>query len=271
MKILITGSSGFIGNYLQNHLLGHEIIAVPRSRLDLMDGSAVRDYIKTTRPDWIINCAVKGRNQVNAQDPSLVSDNLVIFTNLYTNLDLVSGLINFGSGAEFDITKDIDMASESLLWQRQPQNSYGLSKNLIARLCHLNTKCYNLRVFGCFDASENEQRPIQRLISAIANQTPFVIDKDRWFDMFSLADLTKVVQYVLLGACGFRDMNLVYSHKTRLSEILRLYCKIHGHDPNYVQVWEQTGLSYTGDATKITLLNLPLLGLQKSLELYKSK
>lgn len=269
MKILLTGASGFIGRYLKTHLLGHDVTALSRDSLDLMDSVAVKQCIEHHKPDWIINCAVKGRNHIHAQDPSVVTDNLMMFINLYTNLDLVSGLINFGSGAEFDVSQDIDMAPESLLWQRQPQSSYGLSKNLIARLCSLNTKCYNLRIFGCFDASENEQRPIHKLRSAIAKQTPFVIDKDRWFDMFSLADVAKVVQYVLSGACGYRDINLVYNHKTRLSEILRLYCKIHGHDPNYVQVWEQTGLSYTGDATRIMLLNLPLFGLQKSLELYK--
>jgi hypothetical protein len=132
----------------------------------------------------------------------------------------------------------------------------------------MHPKCRTIRVFGCFDPSEDSIRPIKKLTHCIENRTPFVIEQDRWFDMISVIDLVKVVQFVMTGACGFQDINAVYSHKTRLSDILRLYCKIHGHDPKWVQVVEQNGLSYTGDSSRIDMLNLPLLGLNKSLELY---
>lgn len=268
MNILITGAAGFLGRHLANNLPGHTVTALTRSALDLRQGHSVRSYLKSNQFDWIINCAVAGRDSTVSTDPSIVSDNLIAFTNLYASLDLVLGMINFGSGAEFDIEQQIDCAPESLIWQRQPKTSYGLSKNLMAKLCTQHAKCYNLRIFGCFDPSEDERRPIKKLSTMLRQDRSFVIEQDRWFDMFSLADVTTVVHYVLAGTCQFRDINLVYDRKTHLSDILRLYCTLHGYDPDYIQVRARDGLSYTGDSSRLESLALPLLGLTQSLDLY---
>jgi nucleoside-diphosphate-sugar epimerase len=268
MNILITGAAGFLGRHLANNLPEHTVTALTRSQLDLSQGPLVRSYLKNNQFDWIINCAVAGRDCTLSTDPSMVSDNLIAFTNLYASLDLVSGMINFGSGAEFDIEQPIDCAPESLIWQRQPKTSYGLSKNLMAKLCSQHAKCHNLRIFGCFDHSEDERRPIKKLSNMLSQNRAFVIDQDRWFDMFSLNDVTTVVRCVLTSTCQFRDINLVYDRKTRLSDILRLYCTLHGYDPDYIHVRAQDGLSYTGDSSRLASLALPLLGLTGSLDLY---
>ena len=269
MKILITGASGFLGRCFAKYLHGHDVTVTSRQNLNLLDLSQVTQFLQDQKFDWIINCAVTSRNNIRETDQIALGENLVMFTNLYANLDAVAnGMITFGSGAEFDIDKDIDQASETSIWQHMPAHSYGLSKNLISRMSSLHPKSYIVRIFGCFDSEENSIRPIKKLTHCIQKQTPFVLEKDRWFDMISVVDLVKIVQYVITGACGFCDINAVYNHKTRLSDILRLYCELHGHDSNYVQVQSQNGLSYTGDSSRLDLLNLPLWGLNKSLEMY---
>lgn len=269
MKILITGGSGFLGRCFSRMIHGHEVIMTTRQDLDLLDPTFVRSYLQTGRFDWVINTAIDGRNDVRSTDPKIIANNLTIFANLYTNLDAVGqGMISIGSGAEYDIGTNIDQVSELEIWNRTPRQSYGLSKNLIARLASQSSKCYTVRIFGCFDPLETDIRPIKKLVTSIQNQTPFVIEHDRWFDMISVTDLIKIIQFVMTGACGFRDINAVYNHKTRLSDILRLYCKLHHQDPKWVQVLAQDGLSYTGDSSRLDLLDLPLLGLNKSLELY---
>lgn len=269
MKILITGASGFLGKCLSRYLDDHQIVAASRQDLNLLSADAVREFLFQNKFDWIINCAVAGRHSINVVSSDIISDNLVMFTNLYTNLDLVStGMITIGSGAEYDLTKNIELAQEQDIWTRSPVHSYGFSKNLISKLSSMHPKCVTLRVFGCFDPSEDQQRPIKKLSLAIKQGQPFLVDQDRWFDMVSVKDLVLVVQYLLTGACGYQDINVVYNQKTRLSDIFRVYCNTHGADPNLIQVLANNGLSYTGSSDRLDALNLPLLGLKKSLEMY---
>ncbi len=56
--ILLTGATGQVGNELLNTLssLG-EVIAPPRSTLDLANLQSIRDTIRTLRPRWIVNPA----------------------------------------------------------------------------------------------------------------------------------------------------------------------------------------------------------------------
>ncbi len=269
MKVLITGASGFLGRCLTRYLRGHDVTVANRQTMDLSDVSQVRKFLQQQKFDWIINCAVSGRDSVRTIDPAIMAQNLTMFTNLYTNLDTVSqGLITFGSGAEYGLDRHVDQALETDIWNHAPTHSYGLSKNLISRMCSLHDRCWVIRVFGCFDPTEDAQRPIKKLSLYVQEQRPLIIEQDRWFDMISVTDLVKLIQYVMTGACGFQDINAVYGHKTRLSDILRLYCKINGHDPKHVQVLDSNGFSYTGDSSRLDLLDLPLLGLNRSLEMY---
>ncbi len=56
--ILLTGATGQVGGELLNTLssLG-EVVAPPRSAMDLADPSSIRDTIRTLRPRWIVNPA----------------------------------------------------------------------------------------------------------------------------------------------------------------------------------------------------------------------
>lgn len=268
MKILITGASGFLGRCLSRYLDDHEIIAASRRDLDLLSSGAVREFLFQNKFDWIINCAVAGRHSINVVSSDIISNNLVMFANLYTNLDLVgAGMITIGSGAEYDLTKNIELAQEQDIWTRSPVHSYGFSKNLISRLSSMHPKCFTLRVFGCFDPSEDQQRPIKKLSLAVEQGQSFLVDRDRWFDMVSVWDLAQAVRYVLYGSCKVNDFNVVYRQKNRLSDIFRLYCELNGADPGLIKILGQ-GLSYTGDSSRIDALNLPLAGLVKSLEGY---
>lgn len=58
MKILLTGNTGQVGYELERSLQGlGEVIAVDRSRMDLANLDQVRDVIRATRPQLIVNPA----------------------------------------------------------------------------------------------------------------------------------------------------------------------------------------------------------------------
>jgi dTDP-4-dehydrorhamnose reductase len=58
--ILITGANGQLGNELKvasKNFYGYDFIFTDVDKLDITDPEQTLDYINTTRPDWIINCA----------------------------------------------------------------------------------------------------------------------------------------------------------------------------------------------------------------------
>lgn len=59
MKILITGASGMLGGdfTVAARELGHEVIALSRSDLDLTDQSAVETLVEEHAPATVVNCA----------------------------------------------------------------------------------------------------------------------------------------------------------------------------------------------------------------------
>ena len=59
MKILVTGANGQLGHALRRLLADtdHAVDYTDRKELDLTDASAVRAYVRATRPGAIVNCA----------------------------------------------------------------------------------------------------------------------------------------------------------------------------------------------------------------------
>ena len=58
--ILVTGASGQLGNeirVLSKNYFGYEFIFTDIDSLDITNEASVRDFVKKTGPDWIINCA----------------------------------------------------------------------------------------------------------------------------------------------------------------------------------------------------------------------
>ena len=60
MKLLVTGSGGQLGSRIVEALhaqAAHDVVALPRSSLDIANREAVLEAVGAARPDWIINCA----------------------------------------------------------------------------------------------------------------------------------------------------------------------------------------------------------------------
>lgn len=266
MRILITGAKGFLGSYLSQHL-HYEIVALSRQELDLSDPNAVSLHFQNNKYDAVIHCGAAGRNTPAVQNLDIVNNNLASVINLVANQSSFGKLINIGTGAEFDISLPIEQVSEFEVFNRSPVHSYGLSKNIITRYLHNIPNCYNLRLFGCFDSSEDSARLLKKVHSTVSAGRPFEV-MDREFDMISARDFATVIDAVLNGTITDHDINCVYAEKTRLSDILSVYCNMNNLNAGLIKVIGQ-GLSYSGSGTTLSKYHLPLLGLNQSLEQYK--
>ena len=104
-------------------------------------------------------------------------------------------------------------------------------------------------------------------VRTVKQNQVFEVHNDRNFDMISVSDIGRVVESVINGLV-VDDVNLVYQHKLKLSDIIKLYCAIHGLDQSLVQVASTSNLCYTGNGSKLANYNLQLFGLERSLADY---
>jgi len=86
MSILVAGGTGLAGRAIVEAFqsLGHEVISVSRSNLDLRDSAATETFLANTKPSLVIAAAAKvGGILANTNSPvEFLSENLLIQTNL---------------------------------------------------------------------------------------------------------------------------------------------------------------------------------------------
>ena len=268
-SVLITGASGFVGSYLTNNLPGYDVIAINHQDLDLLDQEMVQAFFADKNFHTIIHCATYGRRAVRTLNPTIFHNNLSMFNNLVSCKQHYQQFINIASGAEFDVDVVNDQTTEEELFQRQPPQSHGASKNSIARLVTQMPNFYNLRMFGGFGQHDTAYiDPLQDVVKNISAHRRFRFENDRFLDLFSLHDLAVVIDQTIQGNLKYNDVNLVYDQKHRLSDVLRIYYEQHGVDPGLVKFLSTSDQCFTGNGARLASHNFPLWGLERSLKEY---
>jgi len=265
MKIVITGSNGFIGSYLVKYYteFGHNIIPLHRGVCDLEDAQSVKKFFNDNRCDVVIHAALYGREQVHSEDAQLYERNILMYENLVSNRDRFQKFINFGTGMEYDTQRDIKYADEDDIFYVEPAAFYARAKNTISRSMANYESFYNLRLFGIAHYSEGN-----RFFNRLLTESQFTISEDREYDYFNLEDLPQVIDLVLDNKIKHKAINCVYEQKYKLSELAKLFCDIKGLDYNKVSITNNGQKNYTGDNAKLASYNLPLLGIELAMLRY---
>jgi dTDP-4-dehydrorhamnose reductase len=92
--ILITGSEGQLGSELKivsKHFYGYDFIFTDIDTLDLTNPEQTSEFIKTSRPDWIINCAAYNLVDKAESEPEIA---------MRVNGDSVKNIIDAIKGSE---------------------------------------------------------------------------------------------------------------------------------------------------------------------------
>jgi nucleoside-diphosphate-sugar epimerase len=265
MKIVITGSNGFIGSYLCKYYseYGHHVIPLNRSVCNLENEQSVNRFFSDYPNTVVVHTALWGREFVRDNNPELHERNWTIWQNLVSNRDKFQKFINIGSGLEYDSARDIKYADEDDILYVEPTMPYDRVKNDISRAIHNLPNFYTLRLFGIAHYSEGN-----RFFNRLLNEPTFTISEDREYDYFNLEDLPQVIDLILDNKIQHKDINCVYKQKYKLSDLAKLFCDIKGLDYNKVTVENTSSKNYTGSFFKIDSYNLPFLGIELAMLRY---
>lgn len=273
VSILLTGGSGFIGKNLREYLSEDYTILTPtHAELELTDKIAVDGYLKKNKIDIIIHTAAIGVKRNTPQINDALKRNLKIFFNIAENSHKVKKIIFLGSGAEYDMTRDIAQIKESEFGRVVPSDDYGFYKYVCSKYIETSKNIINLRLFGVFGKYEPyEVRFISNIICRDLCGLPIEINQDRVMDYIYVLDLCRIIEYFIKNESKEKFYN-VGGERCRLSALAEKIKKISKHDFNIIIKKEGYSKEYTCNNTLLLreLKNLEFTEMETALkELYE--
>lgn len=199
MKSLISGSSGFIGSHLTEHLkqLGHTVVPIDRERLKLLDH--LREFFVKEQPDYIFHLAAYGNMNHQRDEQEIFQANVVGTWNMLQASKEIpyKAFINFGSSSEYG-KKDKPMKETDL---PETDTFYGASKVAGTYLARSFARQYSkpivtVRPFSVYGPGEADFRFIPIVCKALCENSPIKL-ADGFHDWIYIVDFIDAVERIL--------------------------------------------------------------------------
>lgn len=266
MNILITGKNGFIGSSFKSLITNYNTTFIGGDVLNLTNSQQVTDFFKDNLFDVVIHTAISGGKRL-IQDSSIVlQNNLTMFFNILSNKHRFGKLIQFGSGAEFNRFNGKHINEFSTLNSSFPTDEYGMSKNIISRICQMEKDCYTLRLYNVFGFGESPGRMISGNINRYINNQDITVIKNKFMDFFTIEDLAETCKYFIDNSNLPKEIDCCYSDKLTLKQIADKINKLGSHSVNIHVEQDGMDLSYCGNGQGLSCLPLNLTGLDCGLQ-----
>lgn len=228
-KILLTGGTGFVGRNILPILSEKYIVDAPtRKELDLKDALAVANFLKKGNYDIVIQSANPNpvKNTEYDKVETMFEDSMRIFMNFYNMREYCEKLIYFGSGAEFDKSREISNISEENINEFIPKDAYGLAKLYMNELARKSENVYNIRIFGCYGPYDHESKFLTHAIRCCLLDKDITIRQNCYFDYMQVFDLARAIECIVEGTPKYHDYNVCSGISISLREIAE---KIRAH------------------------------------------
>ena len=272
MKILITGSNGFVARELISRLENdHHLYKTNRDTLDVLDPKSVDNFFENNEVDAVIHCAISGGRRTKPDGYDVVYENSLMFENLAKHSRDYKFMIIFGSGAETDRSKGVDEFSElefGIHNKNIPLDYYGFSKYLIAKRAETFYNVINLRIFNVFGEFEADDRMVKNNINNYLSGNQLEIYQDRVMDFFGANDLYKVIDYIIntgVDNLVYKDLNICYNKKHTLLDVANIINNLSSNESEIKIVEGGMSPPYSGNFSRLSLLNIEFDGLENSI------
>lgn len=256
-KILVTGSSGFIGKnlvlFLKEKPDKYEILCPGHKELDLLDGAAVKAYLEKEQFDIVIHSAVQGTLGLPPEYEQMVlRNNIRMFFHLEQCRHLYGKMFYFGSGAEYGKVAYIPMMKEDYFGTVVPEDDYGLSKYLMARAVPEDGNIYDLRIFGVFGPYEYyNYRFISNVICKALAGKEIIVHQNVRFDYLYIDDLCRITEWFLDHEPVYRHYNVCRGQTEEIVRIAEFVLKETGSLSKLFVEQEGMGREYSGDNSRL--------------------
>lgn len=255
-QVLLLGGNGFIGKNLKEYLSGRKdiILSDPSSKeLNLLDEASVYHYLTQAHFDVVINAAVCNRLRSSANlGKSEIEQDLRMYFNLEKYSDLYGKMLYFGSGAEYDKTKDICSVKETDLPHGIPSTEYGLAKYVIGRHIEKSDNIYNFRIFGLFGRYENWRTTfISGACCKVLKGVPITIRQNTVFDYLYIDDFCKVVEWFIDNTPIYHTYNVTSGEKIDLLTIAKRILEVSGISVPIYVCKDGNGNEYTASNERL--------------------
>ena len=273
MKVLVIGSSGFLGRNVAKELAGdNDVYSASRQggqgdhdvALDLSDKASIVDALQRVHPDAIVNCAGIVENNEKADMNPVFTKNLLDAV-LESHLDL-ERIVVLGSAAEYGVVGEDEVPVPEEVPPRAT-SPYGVSKAKEAEVVAEYRQKYHLpvvsaRVFNPIGAGMPERQLIPRIlnqIQEIKDGTKDAIEVSRLDSERDYIDVSDVALAIgaLLKSRPKQDVyNIGSGKKTTNGELIDLLVKYSGLEGKAVvretQSEKEPHFASQADITRIT-------------------
>lgn len=248
VKILLLGSSGFIGKNLKEQLCDkYDINSPSHEILDVTNEEAVKSILTRENYDVVIN-ALDIRNG----DSYYFEQRLRMYANLEKYHDYYGKMIYFGSGAEYGRTLPIIKIEEKEFNRIIPTDSYGFCLHQMSKSADISNNIYNLRLFGIFGKYEVwKKRFISNAICKALFNYPITIRQNVTFDFLYIDDLCKIVEWMIEHNPVHHSYNAISGNSYSLIELANIVKQIIGSQVPILIASDGYGSEYTGSNTRL--------------------
>lgn len=253
-KVLITGSSGFIGRNLTEYLSAEYCVLAPRHQeLDLLDAKKVEEYLHREHPEYVIHSAVQGTLGLpDIYKTMVLKNNLQMFFHLKRCSECYEKMYYFGSGAEYGKDVYIPNMQEQYFDTTVPQDDYGLSKYIMAKSVKDSENIYDLRLFGVFGQHENyNYRFISNCICKALKNRDIVIHQNVYFDYLYIKDLCNIMGWFLGHQPKEHFYNVCTGHAVDIYSIAKIVVQKTNSMSKIIVENGELGKEYSGSNQRL--------------------